>query len=70
MFEALLYASVCDLYCRRYDPSLRKVYSTRSQVGQIHMVKSCARDSPFPPIEYLKISGRLFFFSKYYTETD
>ncbi|KAF6027210.1 hypothetical protein EB796_014480 [Bugula neritina] len=51
------------LFCsfnRRYDPSLRKLYNERSELGQIQMVKMCARDSPFPPIEYLKISGGVF----------
>ena len=35
------------------------MHGTKSQVGQIQMVKSCARDAPFPPVEYLKVSGEL-----------
>ncbi|XP_067951004.1 myo-inositol 2-dehydrogenase-like [Watersipora subatra] len=51
------------LFCsfnRRYDPSLRQMHKSRDQIGQIQMVKSCARDAPFPPMEYLKISGGVF----------
>ena len=48
------------------------MHGTKSQVGQIQMVKSCARDAPFPPVEYLKVSGdftkyhELNMFAKFY----
>ncbi|XP_068205694.1 uncharacterized oxidoreductase YrbE-like isoform X2 [Palaemon carinicauda] len=47
---------------RRFDPSFkelqRRVHS--GSIGQIHMVKTVARDSPLPSIDYLKISGGIF----------
>jgi len=51
--------SVCGASSRRFDPSLRTLYKKRAEVGQLQMVKSCARDAPFPPLDYLKISGEL-----------
>lgn len=53
------------LFCafnRRFDPGLadicRRVRS--GDVGQVHVVKTCSRDSPVPPIEYLRTSGGIF----------
>ncbi|XP_013412889.1 uncharacterized protein LOC106175433 isoform X2 [Lingula anatina] len=53
------------LFCsfnRRYDPSIRGVLNgiEEQNVGDIHMVKMCSRDSPLPPMSYLKISGGIF----------
>nr|XP_053640521.1 inositol 2-dehydrogenase-like [Cherax quadricarinatus] len=47
---------------RRFDPSFSHL---RDQVllgvvGQVQLVKTVARDSPLPSIEYLKISGGIF----------
>ena len=47
------------LVFRRFDPSLRKL-KTRvdtGEIGNILSIKSTARDSPFPPVDFLKISG-------------
>ncbi|KAK3855208.1 hypothetical protein Pcinc_038376 [Petrolisthes cinctipes] len=47
---------------RRFDPSFsqlrRKVQD--GEVGQVHLVKTVARDSPVPSIEYIKVSGGIF----------
>jgi len=47
---------------RRYDPSFRRIHDQvmRGDVGQVRLIKTCSRDSPLPPIEYIKISGGLF----------
>lgn len=47
---------------RRFDPSLRILQKQvkNGDAGVIHMLKSTARDSPLPPMEYLKISGGIF----------
>ena len=29
-------------------------------VGQVQIIKTCSRDAPFPPVEYLKISHGMF----------
>lgn len=47
---------------RRFDPSfcyLRDQVQAGT-VGQVHMIKTVARDSPLPSVEYLKISGGIF----------
>lgn len=53
------------LFCsfnRRFDPSLdnlrRRVRN--GELGAVHIVKSCSRDSPLPSTDYLKISGGMF----------
>lgn len=47
---------------RRYDPSYRRIHEQvrRGDIGQVRLVKTCSRDSPLPPIEYIKISGGIF----------
>uniref|UniRef100_A0A0X3PWJ0 Putative oxidoreductase YrbE n=1 Tax=Schistocephalus solidus TaxID=70667 RepID=A0A0X3PWJ0_SCHSO len=50
------------LHCsfnRRYDPQVRELKSRLSsgEVGQIHLVKTCSRDHPRPPTDFLKVSG-------------
>lgn len=47
---------------RRFDQGILDVYErTRNgAVGDIHIVKTTSRDSPFPPVDYLKISGGIF----------
>ncbi|XP_038074857.1 myo-inositol 2-dehydrogenase-like [Patiria miniata] len=53
------------LYCafnRRYDPSIRHLQERvrNGAVGQVQSIKTCSRDSPFPPLAYFKISGGMF----------
>ncbi|KAL7633613.1 UNVERIFIED_CONTAM: hypothetical protein RMT77_016146 [Armadillidium vulgare] len=53
------------LFCafnRRYDPSFREVYNQvrEGKVGRVHLIKTVSRDSPLPPIEYIKIAGGIF----------
>lgn len=53
------------LYCafqRRFDPSLRSLHERVKQgdIGKLHVIKSCSRDSPLPAIEFLKMSGGMF----------
>ncbi|CAL8091066.1 unnamed protein product [Orchesella dallaii] len=47
---------------RRFDPSFstlaKRVHA--GELGKVHMVKTCARDSPLPSLEYLKISNGIF----------
>lgn len=47
---------------RRYDPSFRNITKQvrRGDIGQVRLIKTCSRDSPLPPIEYIKISGGIF----------
>merc|ERR550537_678381 len=30
------------------------------RIGQVKLVKSCSRDNPLPPLEYLRTSGGIF----------
>ncbi|EFN75356.1 uncharacterized protein LOC105191414 [Harpegnathos saltator] len=53
------------LFCafnRRFDPSYSSVRDRvrKGEVGHVHMIKTVARDSPLPSVEYLKISGGIF----------
>lgn len=47
---------------RRYDPSYRRIHEQvrRGDIGQVRLVKTCSRDSPLPPIDYIRISGGIF----------
>lgn len=47
---------------RRYDPSFRKIAEQikRGDIGEVRIIKTCCRDSPLPPIEYIKISGGIY----------
>ncbi|RWS16328.1 inositol 2-dehydrogenase-like protein [Dinothrombium tinctorium] len=47
---------------RRFDPSFRQIKDRveRGEIGQVQVVKTCSRDHPSPPIEYLKTSGGIF----------
>lgn len=47
---------------RRFDPSFCQLQKEvrEGAVGQVHLVKTVARDSPLPSIEYLKQSGGIF----------
>jgi len=53
------------LFCafnRRFDATHRntKAACLNGDVGKIHMVKICSRNSIAPPIDYLRISGGIF----------
>lgn len=47
---------------RRYDPSFAQLARQikRGDIGPLRIIKTCCRDSPLPPIEYIKISGGIF----------
>jgi myo-inositol 2-dehydrogenase/D-chiro-inositol 1-dehydrogenase len=48
---------------RRFDPSFRKVREmvAAGKVGEVHIVRITSRDPAPPPIEYVKVSGGIFF---------
>lgn len=54
------------LFCsfnRRFDPSfksLKERCKEKREIGDVHMVKTCSRDSPLPSTDYLRISGGMF----------
>ncbi|XP_065061517.1 myo-inositol 2-dehydrogenase-like [Rhopilema esculentum] len=47
---------------RRFDPTHSKVRDevNAGKVGQLQVIKTCSRDSPFPPLAYLKLSHGIF----------
>jgi len=51
------------LFCafqRRFDPSYLHVHQrvrNNNELGKLHMVKSCSRDSPCPSLDYLRTSS-------------
>lgn len=45
---------------RRFDPQLQEMHKKRKMIGQVHSIKTCSRDSPRPPLSYLRISGGMF----------
>jgi myo-inositol 2-dehydrogenase/D-chiro-inositol 1-dehydrogenase len=48
---------------RRFDPNFREVKDTidRGLLGELHIVRITSRDPAPPPIEYVKVSGGMFF---------
>jgi len=52
---------VCG-YQRRCDQNFRvlKEQLQSGAVGDVKMIKSCSRDNPVPPLEYLRTSGGIF----------
>lgn len=53
------------LFCafnRRFDATHRAVKDAvdNGEVGEVHMIKVCSRDSPIPSAAYLKISGGIY----------
>lgn len=50
-------------YQRRVDKNFRalKHEVTSGAVGDLRLIKCCSRDNPLPPLEYLKVSGGIFF---------
>lgn len=54
-----------NLFCafqRRFDPTFRDVWARarHGDVGKLQVLRSISRDSPLPPISYLKTSGGVF----------
>jgi len=54
-----------NLFCafqRRFDPTFRDVWTRvrHGEVGRLQVLRSISRDSPLPPISYLKTSGGVF----------
>jgi len=45
---------------RRFDPQIQELFKSKSKVGILQSVKICSRDSPKPPMSFLKISGGIF----------
>eukprot|EP00794_Sanderia_malayensis_P015319 gene15319-16896_t len=47
---------------RRFDPSHSAVRDgvLQGKVGQLQLMKSCSRDSPLPPLSFLKVSHGMF----------
>lgn len=47
---------------RRFDPGYFdcRTRARAGEVGKIRVIKTCARDSPLPPIEYLRTSGGIY----------
>ncbi|XP_017877299.1 uncharacterized protein LOC108623353 [Ceratina calcarata] len=53
------------LFCafnRRFDPAYETVKQRvrNGEVGHVHLIKTVARDSPMPTMEYIKVSGGIF----------
>ena len=48
---------------RRFDPNFRKVRQmvASGMVGDVHILRITSRDPAPPPIEYVKVSGGIFF---------
>lgn len=45
---------------RRFDPQISEMRSRKNEVGKMWQVKICSRDSPKPPMRFLRISGGIF----------
>uniref|UniRef100_A0A1I8H6T9 GFO_IDH_MocA domain-containing protein n=1 Tax=Macrostomum lignano TaxID=282301 RepID=A0A1I8H6T9_9PLAT len=52
------------LHCsfnRRYDPSFSLLRDRiPTTCGEVHTIRTCSRDNPYPSIEYLRTSGGIF----------
>jgi myo-inositol 2-dehydrogenase/D-chiro-inositol 1-dehydrogenase len=48
---------------RRFDPNFRKVRQMvrEGKIGDVHILRITSRDPAPPPIEYVKVSGGIFF---------
>ena len=56
-----------NLFCafnRRFDPLFSQLQAKvrEGQIGQVHSIKTVARDCPLPGIGYLKTSGNYDFY--------
>lgn len=50
-------------FCRRFDHNHRGVYNMvqDGKIGKVHMIKISSRDPEPPAIEYVKVSGGIFY---------
>ena len=53
------------LFCafnRRFDPGMSAIHRQvkEGKIGKVYQVKTCSRDSPLPPISFLKISDGMY----------
>lgn len=48
---------------RRFDPNFRNVYNMlrAGKIGDLHILRITSRDPAPPPVEYVKVSGGMFF---------
>ncbi|MEL6191659.1 MAG: Gfo/Idh/MocA family oxidoreductase [Bacteroidota bacterium] len=46
---------------RRYDQNFRALKEKLQQIGSIRLIKTSSRDNPKPSIDYLRISGNIFY---------
>ncbi len=48
---------------RRFDPNFRRVHDliTEGKIGRLEVLRITSRDPAPPPVEYLKVSGGLFY---------
>jgi myo-inositol 2-dehydrogenase/D-chiro-inositol 1-dehydrogenase len=48
---------------RRFDPSFRKVRQmvAEGKIGELHILRITSRDPAPPPVEYVRVSGGMFF---------
>ena len=57
-----VYISIITNYYRRFDPALRTFKNSinNSSWGPCELLHVFGRDSPCPPVEFLKTSGGIF----------
>ena len=50
-------------YQRRIDKNFLELHRQCSigALGPLRMIKCCSRDNPLPPLEYLRVSGGIFY---------
>ncbi|CAE8642334.1 unnamed protein product [Polarella glacialis] len=50
-------------YQRRSDKNFRALRHEicSGSIGKLRLIKCCSRDNPMPPLEYLRVSGGIFF---------
>ena len=50
-------------FCRRFDHNHRGVYDVvqSGRIGKVQMIKISSRDPEPPAIEYVKVSGGIFY---------
>ena len=53
------------LFCafnRRFDPGMSAVHRQvkEGKIGKVYQIKTCSRDSPLPPISFLKFSNGMY----------
>lgn len=47
---------------RRFDPGMSSIHRQvkEGRIGRVYQIKTCSRDSPLPPISFLKISNGMY----------